>query len=70
MQSLVTKRLYVLKYKVKIEPHYPRIEILRQTQSMCIRTSLQVIFSSIGKKLPKRDMTRQGPLCFLDYVLK
>ena len=36
MQSLVTKRLYVLKYKVQMEPDYPRIEILRQTQSMCI----------------------------------
>ena len=36
MQSLVTKRLYVLKYKVQIEPDYPRIEILRQTQSVCI----------------------------------
>lgn len=35
MQSLVTKRLYLLKYKVQTEPDYPRIEILRRTYSMC-----------------------------------
>lgn len=36
MQSLVTKRLYLLKYKVQMEPDYPRIEILRRVYSMCI----------------------------------
>ena len=36
MQSLVTKRLYLLKYKVQTEPDYPRIEILRRTYSTCI----------------------------------
>lgn len=35
MQSLVTKRLYLLKYKVQTEPDYPRIEILRRTYSTC-----------------------------------
>lgn len=46
MQSLVTKRLYLLKYKVQMEPDYPRIEILRRTYSMYLEHLCKLYFST------------------------
>lgn len=70
MQSLVTKKLYLLKYKVQKEPDYPITEILRRTLQHVYLEHLCKLYFSIYIYLQQHIRRNQDTQVLLKLFLK